>query len=101
MIEGIRKKFERGEYEYSLHAVDQTILRYITRKEILEMIENARIIEDYPDDKYGPSCLLYGKTLLERPLHLHCSYPHRDKIKIITVYDPDQEEWECFTRRRA
>lgn len=100
MIKKIRKAFRENRYEYSLHAVDQSILRYIIRKEILEAIENGEIIEDYPEDKFGPSCLIYGKTSLERPLHVQCSYPTRPKIKIITVYEPDPEEWIDFKKRR-
>ena len=100
MIKKIRKAFRENRYEYSLHAVDQSILRHITRKEILEAIENGEIIEDYPEDKFGPSCFIYGKTNLERPLHIQCSYPTRPKIKIITVYEPDPEEWIDFKRRR-
>jgi len=48
----------------------------------------------------GPRSKLYGKTNLERPLHIQCSYPTRPKIKIITVYEPDPEEWIEFKRRR-
>lgn len=100
MIEKIRKAFKENRYEYSLHAVDQSILRHITRREIVEAIENGEIIEDYPSDKFGPSCLVYGKTNLERPLHIQCSYPTRAKIKIITVYEPVPEEWIDFRKRR-
>ena len=100
MVQKIKEAFRKDRYEYSLHAVDQSILRHITRKEILEMVENGQIIEDYPEDKFGPSCLIYGKTNLERPLHIQCSYPVRSKIKIITVYEPDPEEWIDFRKRR-
>lgn len=74
--------------------------KYITHREIIEAVENAKIIEDYPDDKYGPSCLIYGKTILGRPLHIHCSYPSRPKIKIITVYEPNPDEWSEYQKRR-
>jgi len=80
--------------------VDQSILRHITRKEIIEAIENGEIIENYSEDKFGPSCLIYGRTKLERPLHIQCSYPTRPKIKIITVYEPRPDEWIDFKRRR-
>ena len=100
MIQKIKEAFRKDRYEYSLHAVDQSILRHIACKEILEMVENGQIIEDYPEDKFGPSCLIYGKTNLERPLHIQCSYPTRPKIKIITVYEPDPEEWIDFRKRR-
>jgi len=100
MIREIKKAFREGRYEYSLHAVDQSILRHITRQEILEAIENGQIIENYPEDKFGPSCLVYGRTDLERPLHIQCSYPTRSKIKIITVYEPNPEEWIDYKKRR-
>lgn len=34
MMEEIRRKFRAAQYEYSLHAVDQSILRRITRREV-------------------------------------------------------------------
>ena len=101
MIEEIRGAFKQGRYEYSLHAVDQSILRHIARSELEEVIEEGEIIEDYPDDKYGPSCLIYGKTIQGRPLHIQCSYPLRPKVKIVTVYQPDPEEWIDYKKRRA
>ena len=101
MIEKIRQVIKDRRYEYSLHAVDQSILRHILRREIEEAIEGGKIIEDYPEDKYGASCLIYGTTIQGRPLHVQCSYPSRPKIKIITVYQPDPEEWINYTKRRG
>lgn len=92
MIEDIRRKFRKRKYEYSQHAVDQGIIRHIADHEIMEAIENGGIIEDYPDDKYGPSCLIYGRTLRGRHLHVQSSYPSRPLIKVITNYEPDPEE---------
>ena len=100
MIEQIREKFKNQHYEYSLHAVDKSILRHITRREIEEAIQNGEVIEDYPDDKYGPSCLIFGLTNNGRPIHIQCTYPQRIKIKIITVYEPDPEEWINFRERK-
>jgi hypothetical protein len=61
---------------------------------------NGRIIEDYPDDKYGASCLISGSTKDERPIHIHCSYPSRLLIKIITLYEPSLQRWNNdFTQR--
>ena len=100
MIEEIRQAFKNGRYEYSLHAVDQSILRHILRREIEEAIEEGEIIEDYPEDKYGASCLIYGTTIQGRPLHVQCSYPSKPKVKVITVYQPDPEEWINYTKRR-
>ena len=100
MIEDIRKAFKNKRYEYSLHAVDQSVLKYISRIEILEAIAKGKIIEDYPDDKYWPSCLVFGITELNRPLHIQRSYPSRPKVKIVTVYEPSPEEWDNYEKRR-
>jgi hypothetical protein len=60
----------------------------------------CEIIEEYPDDKYGPSCLILAFTRDARPLHLHCSYPSRPLIKIITLYEPDPDLWVDFRVRK-
>jgi hypothetical protein len=72
MIDAIKQKAAAGQYEYSRHA----------------------------DDKYGPSCLLFGVTEAGRPLHIQCSYPDRLLIKIITVYEPDKDLWIDYKIRR-
>jgi hypothetical protein len=101
MIDDLRRKFARQEYEYSLHAVDQSLLKRITRREIEEAVAGAQVIEDYPTDKYGPSCLLFGMTAASRPLHILCTYPTRQRVKIITVYEPDPDEWTESRMRRT
>lgn len=101
MIEEIRRKILEQEFEFSKHAVDQSILRKIRVQEVKEMIVNGEIIEDYPDDKYGASCLICGLTSSGRPIHLQCSYPSRPLLKVITLYEPSTERWSHnFTVRR-
>ncbi len=100
LIEEIRRKIEAGKFEFSKHAADQSILRQISVREIREAVINGEVIEDYPDDKYGPSCLILGFTLRNRPLHIQCSYPSRPLIKIITLYEPNPAEWIDFRVRR-
>lgn len=94
LLDDIRDKIARRLYEFSKHAVDQTIVRNIAVAELEQAIGNrSEVIEDYPDDKYGPSCLMLGFTSAGRPLHVQCSYPARPLVKIITVYEPDPELW--------
>jgi hypothetical protein len=101
MIAEIRKKIHQGQFEFTQHAVDQSILRHISVQELREAIEGSEIIEDYPDDKYGPSCLILGFTRGNRPIHVHCSYPSRPLIKIVTVYEPDPLLWLDLKVRRT
>ena len=100
MIEDIRIKFVNNQFEFSKHATDQSILREIRVDEIRQAIKTSEIIEDYPEDKYGPSCLILGFTENQRPIHIHCSYPTRPLIKIITVYEPNPAEWIDYKIRR-
>jgi hypothetical protein len=63
MLEEIRRKIQRRRYEFSKHAVDQSIVREITVLEMEEAISGgSELLEDYPEDKYGPSCLVLGFT---------------------------------------
>jgi hypothetical protein len=101
LIEEIREKIDAEQFEFSKHAVDQSILRRITVQEIREIFGDADVIEDYPEDKYGPSCLILGRTRAGRPLHVQCSYPSRPLIKIITLYEPDPDLWIDFKIRRT
>ncbi len=73
----------------------------ITETELKEAIACGEVIESYPQDRPIPSCLIYGKTLLERPLHIVCA-PLLDEetLVIITVYQPDPEKWIDYRRRK-
>jgi len=101
MIREIREKFAAGQFEFSRHAVDQSILRRISVRELREAMVAPEVIENYPDDKYGPSCLLLGHTLARRPLHVQCSHPSRPVLKVITLYEPDTNLWIDLKVRRS
>lgn len=100
LLQDIQARFLRDEFEFSKHAVDQSILRDISVIEVREAIGNGEIIEDYPNDKYGASCLVFGMTKSQRPLHIQCSYPYRPIIKIVTVYEPNAAEWIDYRERK-
>ena len=59
------------------------------------------VIEEYPDDKPFPSCLVCGKTHDGKPLHVVCAMPkHVNMLIIITVYIPSKDEWVESKKRR-
>jgi len=100
MIEQLRSKIAANQFEFTKHALDQSILRGITVQEVQGAIKNGEVIEDYPQDKYGPSCLVFGMTKSDRPIHIQCSYPSREIVKVITLYQPDPEQWTEYKVRR-
>jgi hypothetical protein len=82
------------------HAIKQMsrLDRMISTENIQEVIELGEIIEDYPQDERGASCLI--AYVNERPIHVVCS-PKDDYLAIITAYLPDPKLWsENFKERR-
>ena len=100
LIDDIRRKVKIGQFEFSKHAVDQSIIRRIGVQDLHDVIANGTVIEDYPEDKYGPSCLILGITSKKKPIHIQCIYPSRSILKIITLYEPDPVLWIDFKERR-
>jgi len=99
-IEQILRQLTNGEFEFTRHALRRVVERNISESEIRQAARNGRIIEDYPDDKYSPSCLILGFTQEGRPLHIQVSYTETEKVRIITLYEPDPDEWIEFSKRR-
>ena len=96
----IQKQLSSGLFEFSRHALRRVVERNISEQEIREAGVKAEIIENYPDDKYSPSGLLLGTTDAGRPLHLQVTFAESDMTKIITIYEPDPEEWINYRKRR-
>ena len=97
-IKEIQNRIRQRKYRFSGHYVKRMIKRNMTRQDVESAILTGEIIEEYPDDKYSPSCLVYGKTEDGRDLHIQVSLP--PIVVIITVYEPDPEEWvDCKVRR--
>ena len=86
---------------FTRHALNQTLLpdRVISPEEIREVVKTGDIIEDYPEDKRGHSCLISGWTREKRCIHVVCA-PKDDYLVIITAYVPSPEDWEGFKRRK-
>jgi len=95
----IQDKVLKREYSWRQHAIERSIERKIAEEDIAEVILNGEIIEEYPEDKYGPSCLIFGRTRQGRPIHVQCSLP--PEVWIITLYEPDPNEWLDFSKRRV
>ena len=84
------------------HAVRQMARpeRMITPAEVREVIENGEVIEDYPSDARGHSCLMLGPDQNGRQLHVVCS-PKDEYLTIITAYVPDPSKWSQDLRKRV
>jgi len=95
----IRERMEHGNYIVSFTHTEKLRERKIGADDIEEAIRNGAIIEDYPEDPRGPSCLILGQSG-SRPLHVVCARLEEEQILIITAYEPDPAEWESDWRTR-
>jgi len=86
---------------FTPHALSQMSRpeRMITTDEVLQVINGGKVIEDYPEDARGHSCLILGYDEEHRGVHVVCA-PKPDFLAIITAYLPDPEQWSPdFSRR--
>ena len=86
---------------YLPHAVRQMSRpdRMINTAEVRHAIETGELVEEYPDDPRGHSCLILGYGSDGRPIHVVCS-ARSDYLAIITAYLPSEEEWQDNFRKR-
>lgn len=100
-IADIRERLGRGRYHLSDHAFRRMVEQSVSEAMIRQAGTAAEMIEDYPNDKYSPSCLLLGFTREGRPLHIQVSRVDQPGVKIVTVYFPNPSLWDNWRRRKA
>jgi hypothetical protein len=83
------------------HAVRQMSRsdRMISVQEVRRVVLRGEIIEDYPEDARGHSCLMSGMGDAGRKIHVVCS-PRDEYLAIITAYVPEADEWDAEFRTR-
>lgn len=84
------------------HAVRQMSRsdRMISTADVRKAIEAGEIIEDYPEDARGHSCLMLGLGNDRRPIHIVCA-PKDEYLAVITAYIPDENQWSKDFRTRV
>jgi len=102
IITGIQEKVRGRLYRLTFHAETEREADRITIQEIEQALlsERCQLIENYPDDPRGASCLLLGFTEQGLPIHFVCGISLPDMLIIITVYRPDPEQWVDWRIRK-
>ena len=95
----IKRQLENGHYETTHHAEKEREEEDISLKDIKNAIMNGEVIEDYPNDPRGKSCLICGLSLDGRPIHVVCGYKEGMPVRIITTYRPQPPKWITPIRR--
>jgi len=99
----IRRLVTEGRYGYSRHAERERELDMIYIWELEDALRNGEIIENYPNDPRGASCLVLG-FCGPKPIHAVCTIKTEpEELFLITVYDPSKrpDKWtENYRKRR-
>jgi len=96
----ISQAVHAGDYELSLHADEERLNDRVTIAELEDVLRSCEILERYPDDPRGESCLVLGFSR-ERPVHVVCGKTRQDKLFLITVYMPTEPKWKDPRTRRG
>ena len=89
----------RDQLDIRQHAAQRMLERNISVDDVLVVLNSGSTIEDYPDDAPFPSKLTLG-SVAQRPVHVVWATASTGRFVIITVYEPDPEEWDNTFRRR-
>ena len=82
------------------HADEESQADQITFDEVRFSVLHGEIIEDYPNDKPYPSCLIHGRSSRGDPVHSVWAFNERNHWAVlITVYRPDPKRWVNWRER--
>jgi len=94
----IRAQLETESVRITQHAHEEMVAEDIALQEVFEALEQGEILENYPQHRRGPCCLVSGLTGQGRPLHVVCTTA-QPLLIVITVYEPKPPKWITPRRR--
>jgi hypothetical protein len=94
----LRKQAETDAMRITLHGHQEMVQGDISLDEIREVLLDATVVENYPEHKRGPCCLVCGWTSRGRPVHVVCTTSLEIAI-ITTVYEPKPPKWVTPSER--
>ncbi len=97
----IHAEISAQSYEISLHADDERLADGLTVSQVEQALLSCEIIEHYPDDPRGESCLVVGFTPETTPVHTVCGKNRSGHLILVTVYIPTMPKWrDSHTKNR-
>lgn len=81
------------------HAKERLVERGIKVDDVIHCINTGEIIKQYEDDRPLPSCLILGRDISGKYMHMVMS-KDKEYIYLITAYYPNNTQWEADFRTR-
>ena len=95
----LREYYRQEKVIITIHAQERLRQRGIKAKDVRNCVMTGEIIEQYPDDFPFPSCLIFGKTINGKILHVVAS-DEGTGSRIITAYFPGNIKFEDDLKTR-
>jgi hypothetical protein len=90
-----------GQVHVSEHAYDEAVDDGLSVVDVLDATPRGEVIEDYPTDPRGASCLALITIGNDRPVHAVWAFDEGSgRAILITVYRPDPSRWSDDLRHR-
>ena len=99
-LEFIRSCVRERKLLWTYHVQMRLAGRSVPREVVLELAEDADIIESYPDDKYFPSYLVLTRHAGVVYHILFAADVPGSNVRVVTAYRPDLSKWEPDLRTR-
>ncbi len=99
----VRELVKARQVRVSQHAILELLDDGISLEAVVEGVEAAMVVEDYPDHARGPCVLCFQLIEMDHPVHVLWGIDahNRGVATLITAYRPDPERWmdDLLTRR--
>ena len=97
-LEWIQQRVRSEEYLFTKHADEERRNDNLSIGDVENALLNGQVLEDYPEDPRGASCLVNGSSS-SKPIHVVCGRNRSGWLVIITVYIPTSPKWKSPTER--
>jgi hypothetical protein len=101
-LDRILRLIRRGKLRISEHGYDEIADEGILVRDLVAHVEDAVMVEDYPEYGKGPCALVLQRDLQGNPIHVVWGIPRGAAAPavLVTAYRPDPDLWTDHLIRR-